>query len=152
MRMTELMRLIQTHLDKYGVSRAEFARRAGTTPQTVQNWRDEIKAMPEVKHLRGVAEVTGQPYVTVLDAALVDAGYRDSMVDSGADLDVRIRRAAGADPGILDELWLTVNMLKAERAAASGAAVSDQAEVRSAADLIARMLRGFDRDDRNNSG
>ena len=79
--MTELMRLIQAHLDRYGVSRAEFARRAGTTPQTVNNWRHELKSLPDATHLRGVAEVTGLPYLIVLDAALVDAGYRPRAVE-----------------------------------------------------------------------
>lgn len=57
--MTELMRLIQGHLDKYGVTRAEFARRAGTTPQTVQNWKDRPTTLPRREHLEGVARVIG---------------------------------------------------------------------------------------------
>lgn len=149
--MTELMRLIQSHLDRYGVTRAEFARRAGTSPQTVQNWRDEIKALPDAKHLRGVAEVIGVPYVVVLNAALVDAGYLDSVADDAAALEARIRAAVGADPAVLDDVWFTVNRVKAEQQLAG--AVSDQSESRSAADLIARILRGgFDGDDRDNGG
>lgn len=115
--MTELMRLIKAHRDRYGVTQAEFARRAGTSSQTVQNWRDKMRAMPEAKHLRGVAEVTGQPYLVILDAALFDSGYTDHMVDTAADLEVRMRRAVEADPAVLDDLWFTVNALKAERAA-----------------------------------
>jgi hypothetical protein len=76
--MTELMRLIQGHLDRYGVTRAEFARRAGTTPQTVQNWKDRPTTLPRREHLEGVARVLGVPYAVVLNAALSDAGYRDS--------------------------------------------------------------------------
>lgn len=75
--MTELMRLIQGHLDKYGVTRAEFARRAGTTPQTVQNWKDRPTTLPRREHLEGVAQVIGVPYEVVLSAALKDAGYQD---------------------------------------------------------------------------
>lgn len=71
------MRLIQDHLDRYGVTRAEFARRAGTTPQTVQNWIDRRTTLPRPEHLHGVANVIGKPYRVVLDAALVDAGYLD---------------------------------------------------------------------------
>jgi transcriptional regulator with XRE-family HTH domain len=71
----ELMKLIQAHLDRYGVSRAEFARRAGTTPQTVQNWKDRPRTLPKAHHLRGVANVIGLPYETVLKAAMIDAGY-----------------------------------------------------------------------------
>jgi lambda repressor-like predicted transcriptional regulator len=71
------MRLIQDHLDKYGVKRAEFARRAGTTPQTVQNWIDRPTTLPRREHLEGVAAVIGVPYAVVLAAALEDAGYQD---------------------------------------------------------------------------
>ena len=148
--MTELMRLIQAHRDRYGVSRAEFARRAGTSPQTVQNWRDEIKAIPDVRHLKGVAEVTGLPYVVVLDAALVDAGYRDTVTDDAATLEARMRRAVDADPAVLDDLWFAVNRIKAERELGQR---SDQSQSRAAADLIARILGGgFDGDDRDNGG
>jgi lambda repressor-like predicted transcriptional regulator len=73
----ELMGLIQAHLDKYGVKRAEFARRAGTTPQTVQNWIDRPTTLPRREHLEGVARVIGVPYAVVLAAALKDAGYQD---------------------------------------------------------------------------
>lgn len=69
------MQLIQAHLDKYGVTRAEFARRAGTTPQTVQNWKSRPGTLPKPEHLRGVADVIGVPFETVLNAALRDAGY-----------------------------------------------------------------------------
>lgn len=79
--MTELMRLIQGHLDKYGVTRAEFARRAGTTPQTVQNWKDRPTTLPRREHLEGVAQVIGLPYIVVLNAALTDAGYREDEID-----------------------------------------------------------------------
>ena len=75
--MNELRRLIQAHLDKYGVTRAEFARRAGTKPQTVQNWWDNPTTLPQRKHLEGVAAVIGVPYAVVLAAALKDAGYQD---------------------------------------------------------------------------
>lgn len=76
--MSELIGLIQEHLDRYGVTRAEFARRAGTNPQTVQNWWDHRTTLPRPEHLRGVAAVIGKPYRVVLDAALVDAGYLDA--------------------------------------------------------------------------
>lgn len=135
--MTELMRLIQAHIDRYGVTRATVARRAGMSPQTVQNWRDEIKALPEVKHLRGIAEVIGVPYPVVLDAALADAGYRDSAVDDAPSLEARMRRAADADPAIIEEMWFAVNRLKAEQAIAA----SQPVEPSVAADLLTRILR-----------
>lgn len=77
----QLIGLIQAHLDKYGVTRSEFARRAGTTPQTVQNWWDKPTTFPRPEHLKGVAEVIGVPYLLVLEAALVDAGYRELTAD-----------------------------------------------------------------------
>lgn len=86
------MRLIQTHLDRYGVKRAEFARRIGTTPQTVQNWKTRSTTLPKVEHLKGVAAETGIPYSLVLEAALVDAGLRDSLTDDLKTLRVRIAR------------------------------------------------------------
>ena len=107
--------------------------------------------MPDADNLRGVAKETREPYLVILDAALFDSGYTDHVVDNADDLEVRMRRAVDADPAVLDDLWFTVNRLKAERAAA-GAGGSDQSEVRAAADLIARMLRGFDGDDGDNSG
>jgi transcriptional regulator with XRE-family HTH domain len=75
--VSELLNLIQAHLDRYGVTRSEFARRAGTTPQTVQNWKDRPTTLPRREHLEGVARVIGVPYEVVLNAALQDAGYSD---------------------------------------------------------------------------
>lgn len=152
--MTRLMRLIRAHLDKYGVTQSEFARRAGTSPQTVQNWRDEIKALPEARHLKGVADVTGLPYVVVLEAALADAGYLDTDIETGAQIEARMRRAVQADPSVLDDVWFSVNRLKAERELLGEVGPpADNAESRAAADLITRMLRrGFQSDDRDNSG
>lgn len=101
--MNELMRLIQWHLDQYGPSRAEFARRVGAAPQTVQNWKARIKTLPNREHLEGVAKVTGLPYLVVLDAALLDAGYRDGLADDLAALKVRIARyVRDTDRGIDD--------------------------------------------------
>lgn len=144
--MTELMRIIQAHLDRYGVSRAEFARRAGTTPQTVNNWRHQLKSLPDAAHLRGVAEVTGVPYLIVLDAALVDAGYRDSMVDDPAALTAGIRRAVEVDSSVLHELAVLVTHLRSEHDAGQPAATADpapldDAETRAVADMITRILR-----------
>jgi len=51
--VSELLDLIQAHLDRYGVTRSEFARRAGTTPQTVQNWKDRPTTLPRREHLEG---------------------------------------------------------------------------------------------------
>jgi len=130
--MAELMRLIQAHLDRYGVSRAEFSRRIGTQPQTVQNWRDNPSTFPAAKLLRGVAEVIDAPYLVVLDAVLVDTGYRDSMVDDLPSLRARIKRLADDDPAALRELAAYVASLE----------LSQDTQPRSdTADLIASILR-----------
>lgn len=86
------MRLIQSHLDRYGVTRATFAKRIGTTPQTVQNWKTRSTTMPKAEHLLGIANETGIPYLAVVDAALMDAGYRSSLADDLDTLKVRLAR------------------------------------------------------------
>ena len=98
------MRLIQWHLDRYGVTRATFAKRIGTTPQTVQNWKTRSTTMPRAEHLVGVAKETGVPYLIVLDAALVDAGYRESLVDDGKALRTRIARYVRVNHDAVAEL------------------------------------------------
>jgi transcriptional regulator with XRE-family HTH domain len=135
--MTELMRLIQAHIDRYGVTRATVARRAGMSPQTVQNWRDEIRALPDAQHLRAIAEVIGVPYTVVLDAALTDCGYRESSTDDAPALEAKMRRAVEVDPAIIDDLWFALNRIKAERALSQ----SQPIEPGVAADLLTRLLR-----------
>ncbi|QCW22228.1 immunity repressor [Gordonia phage ThankyouJordi] len=74
--MSELLKIVQDHLDKTGVSEAEFSRRIGAAPQTVNAWRQRgIRALPAAQHLRGVATVTAVAYEEVLRAALLDTGY-----------------------------------------------------------------------------
>lgn len=130
--MPELMALIQSHLDRYGVTRAEFARRAGTTPQTVQNWRDR-GTLPRAEVLHGVADVIEAPYLVVLDAALVDAGYRDSMVDDIKALEARIVRLAKADPAALHRIAVFVADIEAE--------LGEGRDAVPTAELIAELLR-----------
>jgi len=85
--------MIQAHLDRYGVTRSEFARRAGVAPQTVQNWWDKPTTLPKPEHLKGVATVIGVPYHAVLDAALVDAGYRESALDDPEAIAYQVEQA-----------------------------------------------------------
>ncbi|MFI5783534.1 hypothetical protein [Nocardia sp. NPDC051570] len=76
--MGQLIDLIQRHLDRYGVKHAEFARRIGATPSAVYSWkRRGVKQLPDKQILEGITEVTGFPYWQVLEAALIDSGYRD---------------------------------------------------------------------------
>lgn len=85
--MSELWKVIQGHLDKYGVREAEFARRMGSTPQTLNSWKNRgLKQLPDRRLLEAVADLTRTPYFRVLDLALFDIGYRDSTRDSAETL------------------------------------------------------------------
>ena len=71
-----LWKIIQKHLDDYGVREAEFARRIGTSPQTVSSWKKRgIRSLPTKDLLVGVSDVTRQPYDVVLTAVLHDIKY-----------------------------------------------------------------------------
>lgn len=147
--MPELMRLIQGHLDRYGVTRSEFARRIGTRPQTIQNWKDKSTILPQPELLRGVANVIDAPYLIVLDAALVDSGYRDSTVDDVRALEARITALAEHDPAGLHDLAAYVRQLERqiESDDESGHATRD------IADRIAEIIRReFDADNGGDSG
>lgn len=64
------------HLDDYGVREAEFARRIGTSPQTVSSRKKRgLKTLPDKKVLVGVPDVTRRSYDEVLDAVLHDISY-----------------------------------------------------------------------------
>jgi transcriptional regulator with XRE-family HTH domain len=102
--MSELWQMIETHLDHYGVTRATFARKCGTVPQTVQNWYNRPTTLPRPEHLRAVAKVIGMPYETVLNAALVDAGYRQEVVDNVVSLRRELDAAAGRDNAALADI------------------------------------------------
>lgn len=81
--MSELWNLIQGHLDRYGVRDAEFARRMGSSPQTLNSWKKRgVRQLPSKDLLEAVAEVTGRDYRQVLDAALIDTGYLPSFSDA----------------------------------------------------------------------
>lgn len=74
--MGHLWDIVQAHRDAYGPSVSEIARRIGMSSSGVHAWNNRgIRAMPESKNLRKLAEVTGRPYREVLRAALLDAGY-----------------------------------------------------------------------------
>lgn len=74
--MRQLIQIVQAHMDEYGVSEAEVARRIGATPQTVNSWRNgEMKQLPRQHYLSALAELTRTAYTTVLAAALNDTGY-----------------------------------------------------------------------------
>jgi transcriptional regulator with XRE-family HTH domain len=91
--MSELLRIIDDYKDRHGQpSDASISRAIGVAPQTISSWRRRgIRQAPEIDTLRRLAQFVGVPYEEyVLQAALVDAGYRDTMPD----LDEARRREA----------------------------------------------------------
>lgn len=82
--MKALCAIVQRHIDQYGMSEAEVARRIGAAPTTLNLWkRHGLRALPDKRPLEALAAVTNTPYVDVLDAALIDAGYLDKPRTSG---------------------------------------------------------------------
>lgn len=80
--MSELLRIIDEYKDAHGgPSDSSIARAIGVVPQTISNWRQRgIKALPNPETLARLAELTRLPFEEyVLQAALVDAGFRESM-------------------------------------------------------------------------
>lgn len=74
--MGQLYDLIQAHMDAqpYEVRPADVARKLGVSRQTVLNWREPTGWVSR-RHLEGIAQLTGVPYLRVLDAMLEDIGY-----------------------------------------------------------------------------
>lgn len=80
--MSELLRIIDDYRDAHGQpSDASVARAIGIAPQTLSSWRKRgISEPPAAETLRNLARLVGLPYEDyVLQAALVDAGWRDEM-------------------------------------------------------------------------
>src|SRR5690625_2943046 len=74
--MSKLWAIIQAHLDEYGVREAAFARRMGTSPQTLSSWKHRgLKQLPERWLLEAVAREARTTYEAVLEAVLDDIGY-----------------------------------------------------------------------------
>lgn len=80
--MSELLRIIDDWKDRHGQpSDASIARAIGVAPQTISSWRKRgIREPPAIETLRTLAEFMHLPYEDyVLQAALVDAGWRKEM-------------------------------------------------------------------------
>lgn len=80
--MSELIKIIDEYRDAHGQpSDSSIARAIGIAPQTLSSWRKRgIKEPPEAATLRRLAAFVRLPYEEyVLQAALVDAGFRESM-------------------------------------------------------------------------
>ena len=74
--MGHLWDIAQAHLDEYGVRAAALARRMGTSPQTLDSWKNRgVRSLPSKALLEALARETRTPYEEVLDAALRDIDY-----------------------------------------------------------------------------
>lgn len=81
-----LYAIVQRHIDNYGVREAELARRVGTSPQTINSWKNRgVRALPSRAILLKLAEVTRTAYADVLEAALTDTGYIEPAAPDGVD-------------------------------------------------------------------
>jgi len=97
----ELWSIIQAHLDRYGVYEAVFARRMGTSPQTINTWKVKgVKRLPERWLLEAVARETGTQYSAVLHAALVDTGYLPDPVTPVLDGEAQLPPVPAAAPDL----------------------------------------------------
>lgn len=81
-----LWAILQAHVDSqvYPPSRRQLARKLGVAPQTLNNWYNGLRSMPEVEHVRAIADLTGTPYRDVIAAALADAGYEIELPPDGS--------------------------------------------------------------------
>lgn len=94
-RMENVWALIQQHIDDFGPSEAEIARRAGLTPQQLSQWKlGRLKKMPSGAALWHLSTALRRPYRDVLRAALTDWGYEPEEV---------VRDAATKTPAPADE-------------------------------------------------
>jgi len=139
--MGMLWDLIQGHLDQYGVRDAALARRMGTSAQTLNSWKKRgLKRPPEPWLLVAAAREIQVEYERVLDAALVDTGYRSRsayppparMFPSRRDIDA-LRGAA--------ERTLDAYGGKLDRVAIVAAAIEGGIEMMLAGDSLAVAAR-----------
>lgn len=82
--MSQLIAIIDQYKDTHGApSDSSIARAIGVAPQTISSWRKRgIKEAPAVDAIKRLAVLVGLPYEDyILQAVLVDTGYRDSMPD-----------------------------------------------------------------------
>lgn len=74
---TELWRYIEAWRARqpFSVSQAELARKVGVRPTALSQWKTG-KTRPTPDNLRRLSTVTGVSYEILLDALLIDMGYR----------------------------------------------------------------------------
>lgn len=77
-RTGQLWRLVQEWMDSipYPPSQSRLAGRLEVSRSTLTDWKYG-RGFPSPEHLRALAAEIGVPYERVLDAALVDRGYRE---------------------------------------------------------------------------
>ena len=74
--MGYLWDIAQAHMDETGARAAALARHMGTSPQTLDSWKNRgLKRLPEKRLLEAFALVTKTPYRVVLTAVLRDIDY-----------------------------------------------------------------------------
>jgi transcriptional regulator with XRE-family HTH domain len=73
-----LWAIVQKWIDSmpYPPSQRKLAARLDVSPSLISDWKYR-SGMPSPKHLRALAAEIGVPYERVLDAALIDRGYRE---------------------------------------------------------------------------
>jgi transcriptional regulator with XRE-family HTH domain len=80
--MSQLVAIIDEYKDTHGApSDSSIARAIGVAPQTISSWRKRgIREAPAVDAIKKLAALVGLPYEEyVLQAVLVDTGYREAM-------------------------------------------------------------------------
>lgn len=84
--MGRLWKIVQDHIDAqpYGASHRSVAAKLGVSPTALGNWRT-LRKLPTAGNLHALANLTGTPYLRVLDAALEDAGYLPKVGGEHAD-------------------------------------------------------------------
>lgn len=102
--MGYLWDIAQAHLDAYGVRAAALARRMGTSPQTLDSWKNRgVRSLPSRELLEALAKETRTPYPVVLEAALRDTDYLPKEGDRSGD--TAATKQARDDAGLTVELW-----------------------------------------------
>lgn len=102
--MGRLWTVVSNYLDAQplGGSERGMARLIGMSPTALGNWR-QLSRLPSVDHLRRLSQVTGTPYLDVLNAALIDTGYLIEEVVGNAEHPAPKPRA-GASPATKGEI------------------------------------------------
>lgn len=81
-RTSRLGMLLRQHKQRSGMPDTELAQRIGISRQTLSNWQSgTLKSLPAQENLRSAAAVLDMPYRAILDAALHDSGWHDSLAE-----------------------------------------------------------------------